>query len=147
LSPAELVDAESGQVVGSVPSVQTVTIGQRRGLGLATDGRRRYALEVDLEGAKVFVGPIDSAWTSNLEIERLTWVDDPLEVGDRLIAQVSSHGRPMPSQFMGDAVRFDAPIRLVSPGQTVAFYDAADPEIVVGSAIVVRSVPVTLGVG
>jgi tRNA U34 2-thiouridine synthase MnmA/TrmU len=35
----------------------------------------------------------------------------------------------------GLEVRFDAPQRPVAPGQTVALYDAGDPDAVVGAGI------------
>jgi tRNA U34 2-thiouridine synthase MnmA/TrmU len=40
----------------------------------------------------------------------------------------------------GDAgveIRFDVPQRPVAPGQTVALYDALDPDVVVGAGIAV----------
>jgi hypothetical protein len=32
-------------------------------------------------------------------------------------------------------MRFDEPVSLVAPGQTVALYDVADPALVLGSGI------------
>ena len=55
------------------------------------------------------------------------------------MAQVSAHGRPAPCVVAqaedGLVVRFDAPQRPVAPGQTVALYDAGDPDTVVGAGI------------
>ena len=56
------------------------------------------------------------------------------------MAQVSAHGRPVPctaasTDDAGLRVRFDAPQRPVAPGQTVALYDALDPDAVVGAGI------------
>ncbi len=57
------------------------------------------------------------------------------------MAQVSAHGRPAPCSLeagddeAGLLVRFDAPQRPVAPGQTVALYDADDPDAVVGAGI------------
>ena len=53
----------------------------------------------------------------------------------------SAHGRPVACTLDdhgvdGDlVVRFDAPQRPVAPGQTVALYDAADPDAVVGAGV------------
>jgi tRNA U34 2-thiouridine synthase MnmA/TrmU len=71
----------------------------------------------------------------------LTWVDQPLAAGARAVAQVSAHGRPVPCTVVVDGaddlieVRFDEPQRPVAPGQTVALYDANDPDSVVGAGI------------
>jgi tRNA U34 2-thiouridine synthase MnmA/TrmU len=57
------------------------------------------------------------------------------------VAQVSAHGRPAPCTVERDGesgdlvVRFDDPQRPVAPGQTVALYDALDPDAVVGAGI------------
>jgi tRNA-specific 2-thiouridylase len=61
----------------------------------------------------------------------------------RAVAQVSAHGRPIPctvdaeDEGGGLTVRFDSPQRPVAPGQTVALYDAGDPDSVVGAGIAV----------
>jgi tRNA U34 2-thiouridine synthase MnmA/TrmU len=84
----------------------------------------------------------------------MTWVDRPLAPGARAVAQVSAHGRPVPCTVavavavaVADAVTaaadytaaleviFDDPQRPVAPGQTVALYDALDPDAVVGAGI------------
>ncbi len=41
----------------------------------------------------------------------------------------------MSSTTRGRSVRFDDPQRAVAPGQTVALYDALDPDAVVGAGI------------
>jgi tRNA U34 2-thiouridine synthase MnmA/TrmU len=61
--------------------------------------------------------------------------------GDRAVAQVSAHGRPAPCSLAqapdGDGLEvcFDVPQRPVAPGQTVALYDADEPDAVVGAGI------------
>jgi tRNA U34 2-thiouridine synthase MnmA/TrmU len=55
------------------------------------------------------------------------------------VVQVSAHARPVPCTLevdeTGVVVRFDAPQRPVAPGQTVALYDAVDPDAVLGAGI------------
>ena len=62
------------------------------------------------------------------------------------MAQVSAHGRPVPCTVLDATdhvdvdvpameVVFDEPQRPVAPGQTVALYDALDPDAVVGAGI------------
>jgi tRNA U34 2-thiouridine synthase MnmA/TrmU len=66
-------------------------------------------------------------------------VDRALPAGARAVAQVSAHGRPVPCTLVrvaaGTAVHFDSPQRAVAPGQTVALYDADDPDAVIGAGI------------
>ncbi len=130
-----------GETVGSVEAVELVTVGQRRGMGHGSDGARRYVIAVDLPARRVTVGSAAEAMTTNLTLPEssLTWVDQPLGDDDRAIAQVSAHGRPAPCAVRradgGLVVHFDVPQRPVAPGQTVALYDAADPDAVVGAGI------------
>ena len=139
LHGAELVDASSGAVVGTVPAGELVTVGQRRGLGVAVDGRRRYALTVDVGARQITVGTSDDAVGARVTVDRATWVGPALSQRDRAYAQTSAHGAAAPCTWEGDAVVFDEPQPLVAPGQTVALYDAADPDAVVGSAVAMAS--------
>ena len=118
-----------------------MTVGQRRGMGHGTDGARRYVVAVDVPARRVTVGGAADAVISALVLpgSTLTWVDQPLRHGDRAVAQVSAHGRPAPCSISdtedGVRVQFDVPQRPVAPGQTVALYDVADPDAVVGAGI------------
>ncbi len=54
-TPAELVDA-AGSPLGTIPAIELVTVGQRKGLGLPGGGPKRYVLAVDRRSATVVVG-------------------------------------------------------------------------------------------
>ena len=134
LHAGDVVDVSTGAVVGTVPATELVTVGQRRGLGVAGDGTRRYALSVDVAGGRITVGGAGRAVSSTVAVGPATWIGAPLAAGDRARAQTSAHGPAVPCTWRPGTVRFDEPQRLVAPGQTVAFYDDADPDVVVGSA-------------
>ena len=140
LHPAEVVDGE-GRPAGSVDAVELVTVGQRRGMGHGTDGKRRYVTHVDVAARRVVVGSAVEVLRSSVVLagSSLTWVDRPLAAGARAVAQVSAHGRPLPCTVLlrpdNAEVLFDDPQRPVAPGQTVALYDALDPDAVVGAGI------------
>jgi tRNA-uridine 2-sulfurtransferase len=72
LHAGDIVDAGSGVVVGTVPAVELVTVGQRRGLGVAVDGRRLYALAVDVDARRVLVGGTDAARSDRVVVCRPT---------------------------------------------------------------------------
>jgi len=145
LHPAGVVDGD-GRPAGSVPAVELVTVGQRRGMGHGSDGKRRYVTHVDVAARRVVVGGATEVLRSSVLLSgpSLTWVDRPLAAGARAVAQVSAHGRPVPctvtaSTQPADAdameVIFDDRQRPVAPGQTVALYDAGDSDAVVGAGI------------
>ena len=140
LHGGDVVDA-AGQPAGSVDAVELVTVGQRRGMGHGSDGARRYVTHVDVAARRVVVGGASDVLRSAVVLPwpTLTWVDEPLSSGTRAVAQVSAHGRPVPCTVeldeVGAVVRFDDPQRAVAPGQTVALYDAREPDAVVGAGI------------
>ncbi len=92
LHAGEIVDAGSGAVVGTVPAVELVTVGQRRGLGVAVDGRRLYALAVDVDARRVVVGRAEVAHRRKVSVDRSTG-GPALSTGDRVRAQTSAHGK------------------------------------------------------
>jgi tRNA-uridine 2-sulfurtransferase len=150
LHPGRLVDHESGEDLGPVEAVELVTVGQRRGMGHSSDGRRRFVTAVDVPRRRVSLGSPDAALTDSVELHTIAWVDgapgatdprhpDRLSQAISATAQCSAHGRPVPTQLspQGDRVlvTFCTPQRRVAPGQTVAFYDHDHPELVLGSGI------------
>jgi tRNA-specific 2-thiouridylase len=127
LRPGRVVDT-AGAEVGRVDAVELVTVGQRRGLAPGRDGRPRYALAVDVEGATVTVGSADDLLDGHTPVHTLVWADRP--VTGAVLAQCSAHGTPVPAVIdpRGDGpgavtVRWDQPQRRVAPGQSIVFYD------------------------
>ena len=118
-------------------------------MGHGSDGKRRYVTHVDVAARRVTVGSAAEVLRSSVVLAgpSLTWVDRPLATGARAVAQVSAHGRPAPCTVHRRPVRggtrrkatsrssSTSPQRPVAPGQTVALYDALDPDAVVGAGI------------
>ena len=125
LHPGRVVDRD-GVVVGEVPAVELVTVGQRKGLGLGGGGAPRYAVAVDVAGRTVTVGDATDLLTDSLVVDRMTWVDAPLPGEAEVEVQTSAHGAPRPAVFAGGTVRWRAPQRRVAPGQSVVLYRGDD---------------------
>ncbi len=111
----------AGEPLGSVPSVELVTIGQRHGLGLPGGGPARYAVAVDVPNATVTVGTVADLLTDRVVLDTVTWVAAP--VTGALLAQASAHGVARSCRVEGRTVVFDPPARRVAPGQSVVLYD------------------------
>ena len=123
LRPGRVVEAGTGRELGTVPSVELVTVGQRRGLGVAAGGERRYVVSVDVRGATVAVGSAADLLTDRADLTRLGWVGQPPAPPFEVLAQTSAHGVPVPAVYDGGGIAFTEPRRRVAPGQTVALYD------------------------
>ncbi len=128
LTPAKVLD-KNQRTVGEVESIEMVTIGQRKWLGLSGQGAPKYAVEIDAEKATVTVGEKSDLYCSTTEIKDLSWTDatypTPVEV------QTSAHGRTA-SAIVTSTVEWAKPHMKVAPGQSLVFYDG---DVVVGSAI------------
>ena len=144
LHPGRLVDHDSGVDLGEVDAVELVTVGQRRGMGHGSDGRRRFVTAVDVPTRRVTIGPPEASYASTVSLHTVAWVAGPppgVEAdGADAYAQCSAHGVAVRCTVRAEAggltVVFAAPQRRVAPGQTVALFEPARPDHVVGSGVV-----------
>jgi tRNA-uridine 2-sulfurtransferase len=132
--PGAVVDT-AGRRLATVPAVELVTIGQRRGLGLPGGGDRQYVVDVDVGAGRVTVGSLDDLRRRRIRLLRFRWADDPVE--GVVQVQRSAHGTPAPGRVTdvigGEAtVELEEPAARVAPGQSVVLY--ADDQVA-GSGI------------
>lgn len=127
--PATVVDGD-GNEVGSVESIQLVTIGQRKGLGLAGGSPPRYVNDVDIENQRITIGTREDLLSDFVDLDQMAWAGNTIDSG--LVAQTSAHGATRPARVDGDRVHWDKPHQRVSPGQTVVLYQG---DVVVGGGI------------
>ncbi|GIU85076.1 MAG: tRNA-specific 2-thiouridylase MnmA [Acidimicrobiales bacterium] len=139
LTPAAVCTPE-GEVLGSVPAAQLVTVGQRRGLGIEA-GEPRYVLSVDTAERKIVVGTLRDLHVRQTRLRDVVWVDDAVaeraRTGLVVEAQTSAHGKAAEATVTSEGGRtaevlWDRPRPRVAPGQSVVFYEA---DTVVGSGI------------
>jgi tRNA-uridine 2-sulfurtransferase len=139
---ATVVDTD-GQDVGSVPALELVTLGQRRGLGLPGGGPRRFVVDIDHDRAKVTVGDEQMLMVDAVRIARLSWTGSIPPSGEAVMAQCSAHGEPRAGVLELDAdgatavVRWRRDERRVSPGQSIVLYDRDDERVIGGGIAVV----------
>ena len=138
LHPGAVVDS-SGRRLGTVPAVELVTVGQRKGVGLPGGGPARYVVDVNVAEAVVTVGSAAELLVDAVRVGACTWVDGP-RAGDVLV-QSSAHGVPRPATVEPEAdggvlVRWHQPQRRVAPGQSVVLYDTTDAFVLGGGVSV-----------
>ncbi len=143
LTPADIVDRASGEVVGRSDAAQLVTVGQRRGVTPGRDGRRRYVSSVDLARGRIEVGELAEIMVTSLRLDAdsMSGARAPLVDGDEFWVQCSAHGVPRRAALRAGAswrLEFAEPVRPVAAGQSVVFYGIDDPRIVEGAALVAR---------
>ncbi|MEY4174472.1 MAG: tRNA-specific 2-thiouridylase MnmA [Actinomycetota bacterium] len=131
---ATVVDAADGAVLGETDSVELVTLGQRRGVGLPGGGPKRYVVGIDVEAAVVTVGDESMLDVPATPVHSVTWAHLPVEGEVRV--QCSAHGEARPATVTLDggsaSVEWQQPQRRVAPGQSVVFYDPTDTRVLGG---------------
>ncbi len=142
IQPGTIRDT-AGAVRGQHPGIAFYTVGQRRGLGIASS-QPLYVIDLDPTRNEVVVGDEQELWTRELEAERVNLIAiERLSEPQRVLAKVRYAQAPAPAALIplpGDRVRlcFDEPQRAVAPGQAAVFYDANDPDLVVGGGTICR---------
>jgi tRNA-uridine 2-sulfurtransferase len=123
----ELV-ASSGEVIGRHGGISNFTVGQRKGLGLASPSPL-YVLNIDPASHRVTVGADAELATRTLRARRLNWISiAELAAPMRVRAKIRHRHEPAwatlePAGTNEAVATFDEPQRAVTPGQSVVFYD------------------------
>ena len=162
--PGDIVDVE-GRVLGRHHGIIHFTVGQRRGLRIAT-GHPLYVLRLDAAAHRVVVGPREALRTSALRLRDVNWIGDgtledavasrarglphpPMGTdgsgGREIFVKVRSTRAPQPAWLHrgadGVEVELVAGEDGVSPGQACVFYDApAGQARVLGGGIIQSAV-------
>ena len=143
--PGEIVDLD-GRVLGRHDGIIHFTVGQRRGLGVAT-GAPLYVVRLNAASRRVVVGPREALRTSRIRLREVNWLGDAtmqqaLERQPEVFVKVRSTRPPQPAWLRagGDGaieVELIASEDGVAPGQACAFYDAAEGQArVLGGGII-----------
>lgn len=142
LSSARIVDAR-GRHLGSTDAAELVTLGQRKGLGLAGNADRHYVLDVDPIGGVIIVGAEAETKVPDQAISDVVWTTrcGPGRYG----VQAAAHGRVHEADIGPDELRWAEPQRRVAAGQALVFYERLDDgiETVVGGAVAAQQLSAT----
>jgi len=131
------VDA-GGKVLGKHKGIIHYTVGQRKGLGLSL-GAPAFVTELRPETNEVVIGTNEDTFHDRLLADRVNWMSIPELQGERRVTakiRYSHQGAPCIIRMTGEdevECRFDEPVRALTPGQAVAFYDG---DIVVGGGTI-----------
>jgi tRNA-uridine 2-sulfurtransferase len=136
-----------GRVLGRHAGILHYTVGQRRGLGVAT-GEPLYVVRLDAAAAKVVVGPRSALATRTIALAEVNWLGDTplaqLREGLEVAVRVRSTRPPQPAWLratrIGVEVELLAPEDGVSPGQACAIYENDGPRArVLGGGAIART--------
>jgi tRNA-uridine 2-sulfurtransferase len=132
-TPGEMVTTD-GRVIGEHTGIHNFTVGQRKGLGVAT-GSPLYVLQIKGDTRQVIVGHDEELYSRTLRAHRINLISvaelrEPMRVG----VKIRHRHQPAAATIESTAadqilVTFDEPQRAITPGQAAVFYDG---DVVVG---------------
>jgi len=126
--PSDIFDT-TGSPLGSGDPYYRYTVGQRRGLGVASQ-ERLYVLSLDPTRNRVVVGPAEELESDGLFGERQHWIgptpQNEIEATVKIRSRHPGIGaRIRPRSEGGIEVEFESPQRGVAPGQAAVFYQGS----------------------
>jgi tRNA-specific 2-thiouridylase len=137
-TPGDIVDVE-GRLLGRHRGIDSYTLGQRTGLGVAA-GRRLYVVAIDAGTNTVVVSSEDRLFSSRLSAGGVTWVsrrpDSPTIVQAKVRYRSPAVNALLRLRNGGVEVLFDEPQRAITPGQSVVFYRGCE---VIGGGVIEAS--------
>lgn len=122
-----IVDRE-GKVLGKHKGIAFYTIGQRRGLGIAT-GKPLYIIAIDNNRDVIVVGSEEEILKDELIARDVNWIavnrlKKPIKVRAKIRYQHrEAEATVTPVSKNRARVKFKKPQRAITPGQAVVFYD------------------------
>ena len=131
MEPGDIVDL-AGRVLGRHRGIANFTVGQRKGLGIASNAPL-YVVRLDADARRVVVGRREALRMDRIVLRDVNWIGDGaldrvIGEGIEMFVRVRSTRPPQPAWLRagqdGYEVELVAGEEGVSPGQACVFYDA-----------------------
>jgi len=136
--PGLIKDLE-GRIIGQHEGIENYTVGQRRGLGIASGGRL-YVVRIEAETNTVYVGEEKDLLTQKFYVDGLNWIARVPLAGEAIEATVKVRYkspelqcRLCVSEKDSGEVTLLTPYKAITPGQVAVFYEG---EVVLGASFI-----------
>lgn len=135
-TPGDIVDTR-GRKLGQHRGIAFYTIGQRHGLGLASD-KPRYVIRIEPESNKIVLGQEKELYSQKLAARKLNWISgkaprEPITVTAKIRYKSKEAEADLSVRNDSVDVHFAQPQKAVTPGQAIVFYNAGE---VLGGGII-----------
>lgn len=138
--PGNVVEKDSGKILGQHDGAIYYTIGQRSGLGIG-GGLPLYVVGKDMTKNEVYVTTHlndEALWRQSLKISSLHWINQSPEIGRTYQVRLRHRGQLIDASLTpeGDTMNIEltAPERAITAGQSAVVYDG---DTCLGGGIVV----------
>jgi tRNA-specific 2-thiouridylase len=136
MEPGDIVDLD-GNLLGTHQGIAHFTVGQRKGLGIAS-GHPLYVVKLEAATRRVVVGPREALRMDRITLRDVNWIGDGsldraigkgFDKGLEIFVRVRSTRAPQPAWLRAASGHYEVELVAgeegVSPGQACVFYDAA----------------------
>ncbi len=135
-TPGNIIDTQ-GRVLGTHTGIFNYTIGQRKGLGLAS-GQPLYVVDINPQTNTVTVGGNKDVYSREFTVSDFTWIGGAPPASQFSAAVAIRYNAPaQPANVLvespGVLVRFTEPQRAITPGQSAVIYSGDE---VLGGGII-----------
>jgi len=136
LPPGDIVDTR-GKKLGQHRGIAFYTIGQRRGIGLAS-AHPLYVIRIEPENNRIVLGPEKELYSQRLTAHKLSWISgrapqESITVKVRIRYKSKDAEAIISSGDDSADVHFAQPQKAVTPGQAIVFYNVDE---VLGGGII-----------
>lgn len=132
---------QNGNVLGQHKGIIHYTVGQRKGLGISL-GTPAFVTDIRPETNEVVIGSDKDTYHDSLLGNQVNFMSVEKPEGElRVTAKIrySHQGAPCRIKMVGDDIiscQFEEPVRAITPGQAVVFYDG---DLVAGGATIMST--------
>lgn len=133
--PGEIIEKESGKVIGHHDGAIFYTLGQRHGMNLG-GGLPYYVVGKDMTKNEVYVSrnlQSEAMWRHELKLDDIHWINQPPTPDDPLQVRLRHRGQLRDCRLDGQTIHLDDPERAVAAGQSAVFYSG---EVCLGGGVV-----------
>ena len=139
--PGDIIHTD-GRILGRHRGVMHYTIGQRRGLGIAT-GEPLFVVDLDAHNRRVTVGARDALETREIRLHNINWLGCNTfteQNGMAVRVKLRSNQEPTEARLTADGsdgalVHFVGGIETTAPGQACVFYALGSEQVLGGGWI------------
>ena len=135
VSEGDITDS-NGKVLGKHKGTPYYTIGQRKGLGIASE-KPLYVIDLNVKDNTVIVGEEEELDSQEFEVKDLNWINEvDGECSADVAIRYNMEPQPATIQINGDKVKvtFNQPQKAITRGQSAVFYN---DNMVLGGGIIV----------
>ena len=143
--PGDIIDIETGKVIGRHEGAMYYTIGQRRGLGIGgisgQEAKGWFIAKKDIKKNILYAASGDAneyLFSDRCTVDNLNWISDKPKEGQHLFAKFRyrQEDKGVTIHFLNEStieLVYDEPYKAVTPGQAAVLYDG---EICLGGGLI-----------